>query len=108
MPCKRLSLCAANGCGMWSAIGLVLALLLTGAAWRQSRRRPANFYETETYGMTRVTHRRYAAAGCAFAALFLIALAAPILPAVPILAVFAVIAILYGASFVRGASGEDE
>ncbi|MDP9110848.1 MAG: hypothetical protein M3M96_04375 [Candidatus Eremiobacteraeota bacterium] len=93
---------------MWYLIGLAASLGLAIAAWRRDPRRAANPFEREVYGMEIRTHKAYALAGAAFAALFAAGLVWPNMPAVPILAVFAVFAILYWASFVRGASGEDE
>ncbi len=58
--------------------------------------------------MTQRSHRAYAAGALLFVALFAAALRYPALPAVPLFGAFAVVAILYGASFLRGATGEDE
>jgi hypothetical protein len=44
----------------------------------------------------------------AFVVLFVVGALYPRVPAVPLLAIYTVLFVLYGASFVRGASGEDE
>ncbi|MGZ3498221.1 MAG: hypothetical protein ACXWNK_05210 [Vulcanimicrobiaceae bacterium] len=93
---------------MWSLIGAILALAVSGFAWQRSRSPKATFYERDVYDMTPAVHRRYAVASLAFAILFIVGAAWPRVPAVPLLAVYAVVAILYLASFVRGATGEDE
>jgi len=77
------------------------------SAWRA--RRPAlSYYEAHVYSMTPRSHARFAAASAAFALLFVVAGLYPRLPAVPLLAIYTVLIVLYGASFVRGAAGEDE
>lgn len=94
--------------GMWVWSGLVVGLGLAGVAWWRSRARASTFYEEDVYGMDAAAHLRWAG-------LFvLLALAAAITAAwapslaVPLLAVLALGAVLYGATFLRGASGEDE
>lgn len=93
---------------MWSYAGAGLAFLLAAGAWARSLRPGSNYYETSVYAMGPGEHRRYAVLGAAFAALFLASVWVPLIPAVPLLAIFTVIAILYGSTFLRGASGEDE
>ena len=93
---------------MWNSIGVLAGLGLAFLAWRRSIRPAGNVFERDVYGMSASTHRAYAAAGFGFAALFAAGIFWSVVPTVPILAVYSVIAILYGASFVRGASGEDE
>ncbi|HEY8297049.1 MAG TPA: hypothetical protein VIG32_03395 [Candidatus Baltobacteraceae bacterium] len=93
---------------MWSLIGLVLALAIATLAWLRGRTLNATFYERDVYGMGASVHRRYAAASLIFALAFAAGVALPAVPAVPLLAVYTVVAILYLASFVRGATGEDE
>lgn len=88
--------------------GLVLALLAAAFAWRRSTLAPANYYERDVYGMTPRSHRRYALVMLVFAVAFALGYFVRALPAVIVMGVFAVVAILYAASFVRGASGEDE
>lgn len=92
---------------MWTAAGLILSGGLALAAWFRSSARHANYYADEVYGMTRSVHLRYAATGLALLMLFAAAFVVP-LPVVPLLAVTVVAWILYGASFVRGFSAEDE
>jgi len=98
----------ANSSLMWGAIGLGCAACMTVLAMAAGARSRRSFYEHDVYGMSPVTHRAYAAAALAFVALFAACLRYPVLPTVPFLGAFAVLAILYGASFVRGATGEDE
>ena len=93
---------------MWAGIACVLSLTLAGAAWARSRAPGAGFYEGDVYHLDAVGHRRYA---LVFAALALVAGAAifvPAIPLVPLAAILALAAIFYGATFLRGASGEDE
>lgn len=93
---------------MWSWIGFGLAVVGSlVAAWR-GRGGALSYYEADVYHMSPQSHRRFAAASAIFAAVFLAAAAVPRLPAVPLLAVYVVFIVLYGASFVRGAAGEDE
>jgi hypothetical protein len=92
---------------MWAACGLVLALFSALFAWFRSTRATTNYYAGDVYGMSRATHRRYAFAAMAFAAVFAAALFVNEIPTVPLLAVFALIAILYFSSFARGFSDEE-
>jgi hypothetical protein len=93
---------------MWSLIGAILALAVSAVAWQRSRAKSRTFYEHDVYGMTPSTHRRYALASAGFAIVFIAGSLWPHVPTVPLLAAYTVVAILYFASFVRGASGEDE
>ena len=98
----------AEASGVWDSIGLLASLGVAALAWRHSLRPGRNAYERDVYGMSRGTHRSYALAALVFAGLFAAGLFQSGIPAVPILALFTVVGILYGSSFVRGASGEDE
>jgi hypothetical protein len=60
------------------------------------------------YGTTREGHLRFTLASAAFVAAFTVCAFMPKVPPVPILAVYTVLLILYAATFVRGATGEDE
>ena len=93
---------------MWSLIGAIAAFVVSAVAWQRSRASTSTFYERDVYDMTPAIHRRYALASLVFTMLFIAGAVWPRVPAVPLLAVYAVIAILYLASFVRGATGEDE
>jgi len=93
---------------MWALIGLGSALLGAALAVWRLKARTASFYEHEVYGMTRVSHLRFAQISSAFAVLFALCVFIPKLPAVAVLAAYAVLLILYAATFVRGAAGEDE
>lgn len=66
-----------------------------------------NYYAGDVYGMTPLTHRRYAAAGLLFVAIFVAALFVRSIPVVPLLAALTVLAIFYFSSFVRGFSDEE-
>lgn len=97
-----------NGMNGWALAGTALAGMLAAGAWLRSRAPAGNFYETEVYGLTRRTHRRYALVCLAFCGAFAAGLAGvAVIPVVPLLAVFAVMAILYGTSFLRGFSDEE-
>jgi hypothetical protein len=86
---------------MSAAVGGCLGL-------RRSRSSEASFYEREVYGVSAVSHRRFAWMSLAFVALFAASAWSAHLPAVPMLAVYTLALILYAATFVRGATGEDE
>ena len=104
--------------GMWLWSGFALSLVLAALAWWRSRASAPTFYEGEVYGMDPGAHRKYALGFALGAVLFLVAPAfLGLLRPVPppwgwwpeILFAFLVLtAILYGATFARGASGEDE
>jgi len=87
-------------------IGLVLAL--GGAALGLARSRAVGgYYESDVYGMTAVSHRRFATASLLFAGAFALLGAFPIVPVFPVLAGYVLLAILYATSFARGAQEED-
>jgi hypothetical protein len=93
---------------MWSLVGLGLALLVTIAAWRQSRIR-GGYYDADFYGMLPKTHRRFALTSLAAALYFALAYALHADTAgIAGLSAFAVIAAFYGTSFLRGALESDE
>ncbi len=102
--------------GMWVWSGFVLSLGLAALAWWRCKARAQTFYEEEVYGMGAAGHRTCALAFAIAAALFLAELAGPAwiarIPEVwrldgP-LALVVLGGILYGATFLRGATGEDE
>ena len=93
---------------MWSATGLAVALTVGAMALMRLRARSGNFYETELYGISASTYRRYALVSGIFALSFLASFFWSAVPPVPLLAVYALIAILFLSSFIRGAVGEDE
>lgn len=94
---------------MWAWIGAALALGGTLLAVGRARRSELSYYESQVYHMTRRSHLRFAAVSALFVLLFVAAGLLPAIPAaVPLLALYTVLIVLYGASFVRGASGEDE
>ncbi|MEO7202297.1 MAG: hypothetical protein ABI431_05825 [Candidatus Tumulicola sp.] len=86
--------------------GFVLAIALSAVAWRRSAA-TAGYYDGQVYGMTPGVHRRYAAIGIAFAAVFALAACLRFETAgIVALAVFTPVAIFYATSFVRGADDE--
>jgi hypothetical protein len=112
---------------MWVWPGFVLSVALAGVAWWRSRAPVQSYYEGEVYGIGAAGHRKYALGFTIGAALFLAELLWPGWIArlrnlsgstrwhVPedwwvnaLLAYLALTGILYGATFVRGATGEDE
>lgn len=93
---------------MWAMIGLGSALLGAALALWRSKSRAASFYEHEVYGMTRASHLRFAHISSAFAVAFTPCIFIPKLPTIAFLAVYSVLLILYAATFIRGATGEDE
>jgi hypothetical protein len=100
---------------MWVWSGFVLSLGLAALAWWRSRARVQTFYEGEVYGMGLATHRKYALSFAGLAAAFLGGAAWPRLAQNPfgwvpagLLAIAVLLGILYLATFVRGAAGEDE
>ncbi|HEY0797881.1 MAG TPA: hypothetical protein VGD50_01965, partial [Candidatus Baltobacteraceae bacterium] len=93
---------------MWAWIGLGAAAVGAVVALRRARSRGTNFYEQEVYAMTHTSHVRFGLVSGAFAAAFALVLMVHPAAAVPILAVYTVLFLLYGATFVRGATGEDE
>ncbi len=90
----------------WDLLGIFAGLALAVFAFARSRV-PGGFYDREVYGMTSVTHVRYALLNAGFAGLF----AAMWLLRAHIemfaIAAFAVVAILYFSSFLRGAHEDD-
>ena len=93
---------------MWNWIGAALAGFCTLLALRYARRPSGSFYEVTVYGMSARSHFRFAALSASFTLLFLLGNRWARLPTLPLLAVYTVLALLYAASFVRGATGEDE
>ncbi len=93
---------------IWSIIGLTLTATVGLLALYRSRLGSGNFYADRVYDMTPAIHRRCAYMGFALAAVFLVSLVWPRIPVIALLTISTVGAILYGASFVRGAIGEDE
>jgi uncharacterized membrane protein len=91
---------------MWSAIGIILCVVVTIVALAKSKRAQGSYYEREVYGMTARTHRAYASLSVIFAALFVASLFAP-LPTIPLLAAYALVFIFYFSSFARGFSDEE-
>ena len=92
---------------MWNVIGLALALVVAFSAWRASLAR-GGYYDAEAYGMTPSAHRRYALTSLAFGGYFAATLALHQETAgIAGLALYAVVAVLYGASFLRGASHDE-
>jgi hypothetical protein len=90
----------------YALLGLVLSLI--GAVVALTRgRAPKSFYAADVYHLTNRSHRRFAALSALFAGGFLAALRWPLLD-VPLLAVYTLLLVLYGSSFARGFSGEDE
>ena len=103
---------------MWAVFGFILSVGLALTAWLRSRAPSRTYYEGEVYGMTPAAHRRYALFFAALGALFAADLALQVRIVMPTgiagpaeeLAgtVLAIGGVLYGATFLRGASGEDE
>ncbi|MDQ6932231.1 MAG: hypothetical protein M3160_03540 [Candidatus Eremiobacteraeota bacterium] len=93
---------------MWNWIGAALAGSCTLLALRQARLPSASFYEMMVYGMSAHSHCRFALLSASFTLVFLAGNVWARLPTLPLLGLYTVLAILYGASFVRGATGEDE
>ena len=94
---------------MWVWSAFVLSLAMAALAWWRSGARVRTFYEGEVYGMGPAGHRAYATFFGAFALVFLVELARPVgWLSLATMAVVVLGAILYGTSFLRGASGEDE
>jgi hypothetical protein len=93
---------------MWASIGFGSALFGAALALWRSKSRTQSFYEREVYGMTRLSHLRFVQVSSAFIVAFTLCLFIPKVPAVAFLAAYAVCLILYTATFVRGATGEDE
>src|SRR5581483_7934921 len=79
----RTALCA-NGCFVWAAIGLALCIVVGTAAGIKSKRAGSNFFESEVYGMTAATHRRFVWVTLPFAALFAASYVFARIPVVPL------------------------
>ncbi len=92
---------------MWSAVGLVLCMLLIAVALRKSKRTRGSYYEREVYGMTARTHRAYIVLSVVFLALFAASYFAGGIPAVPLLGAYTLVFIFYFSSFARGFSDEE-
>ncbi|HEV2262169.1 MAG TPA: hypothetical protein VGR69_07795 [Candidatus Rubrimentiphilum sp.] len=91
---------------LWA--GFTLAIAVAALAFWRSRQAERTYYESEVYHMDTRAHARYAYAFVLLAAALGAAILWPVVPAIPIVAIFVLIAIFYGATFVRGAAGEDE
>ncbi|MGA8097725.1 MAG: hypothetical protein WB810_03595 [Candidatus Cybelea sp.] len=88
---------------VWSLVGLAAALLVGAAAWRRSRS-PGGFYDSETYAMNPVAHKRYALVSLGFALFFAAAYAFHLASeGIAALALYALIAVFYATSFLQGA-----
>jgi hypothetical protein len=92
----------------WSIAGVLLSLALAVFALTRSRT-PGGFYDAEIYGMTPVSHRRYALVAVCFALVFAatLALHAGAL-ALWTFAAMTVVAVLYLSSFLRGFTEDDD
>jgi len=84
-----------------AALGAILA-------YRNARVSTTSFYANQVYTITARDHLRFAVASTIVAFVFVFSRLFFDVITVPLLALYAVLAILYGASFVRGATGEDE
>lgn len=94
---------------MWALSGFVLSGALTLAACRVCAARRGALDELDRYGLDFLGHARYATLFSCFAAGFLVTLVGRSETLAMILfAPLALAAIFYGATFVRGAVGEDE
>lgn len=87
-------------------MGILLCLAVVVAAFVRSRA-AGGFYDAQTYGMTMRTHRRYALAAIVLAALLVASWFVAAIPPIAVLGVVVLVAVLYGSSFLRGASGDD-
>ena len=93
---------------IYDLVGLVLALAITTAAWRQSRA-SGGFFDREIYAMEPAVHRRYALVSLGFIAYFSVVYGLRWNTAGLIgLALYALIAVFYAASFLQGAPDQDE
>ncbi len=93
---------------MWNWIGAAVAGFCALLALRRAHRPCGSFYEVTVYAMSARSHCRFALLSATFTMVFLLGNVWARLPTLPLLAIYTVFAILYGASFVRGATGEDE
>jgi len=94
--------------GVYGTFGAVIAIIGAALAYRNARGSFRSYYATHVYNVTRRGHMRFVWASVSCALLFLIDRLFFNVIAIPLLALYAVAAILYGSSFVRGATGEDE
>lgn len=92
---------------MWSAVGLVLCAVVIVVSALKSKRGSAGYYESEVYGMTARTHRRYLWLSGAFAGVFAASLFISSIPVIPLLGAYALVFIFYFSSFARGFSDEE-
>lgn len=93
---------------MYGTFGAVMAALGAILAFRNARVSTRSFYANQVYNVTPHGHLRFAVASAIVAFIFVLGQLFFDVISVPLLALYAVLAILYGASFVRGATGEDE
>lgn len=93
---------------MYGTFGVIIAAIGAVLAYRNARVTSRSFYATQVYNVTARGHMRFAWTSLSCAIVFLIDRLFFNTIAIPLLALYAVLAILYGASFVRGATGEDE
>ena len=93
---------------MYGTFGVIIAAIGAVLAYRNARVTSRSFYATQVYNVTARGHMRFAWTSLSCAIVFLIDRFFFNTIAIPLLALYAVLAILYGASFVRGATGEDE
>lgn len=91
---------------MYAVAGIVIALAAAVFAFSRAAR-GGGVYATDLYHMTARTHRRFGIVSIVFAALAALSLALRAIE-IPVLAIYTLVLILYGSSFVRGFSGEDE
>jgi hypothetical protein len=93
---------------VYGTFGAVMAALGAILAYRNARVSTTSFYANQVYNITANGHLRFAIASAIIAFVFVLGRLFFDVISVPLLALYAVLAILYGASFVRGATGEDE
>jgi hypothetical protein len=93
----------------WELAGALASILLAAAAYVRSRG-SGGFYDNEVYGMTALSHRRYAVAAAAFAlAFFAVGWWWPRTGAtIWLFAAFVLFAVFYLTSYLRGASESDD
>jgi hypothetical protein len=93
----------------WELAGALASILLAAAAYVRSRG-SGGFYDNEVYGMTALSHRRYALAAAAFAlAFFAVGWWWPRTGAtIWLFAAFVLFAVFYLTSYLRGASESDD
>ena len=92
---------------MWSLAGLIASLATAAFAWYRSRG-TGGYYDADVYAMTAGTHRGVALAALASSVFFAATLALRMESvAIVGLALYVVGAVLYGTSFLRGASDDE-